>query len=69
MSLGTQHRRTTFDERAIPDLKPEAIDFRAASELFVPYRQLTAQVWSTLRSSTLRGLLENEEHIHELTGR
>jgi predicted HTH transcriptional regulator len=44
--------RTTFDEQAIPDLKSEAIDFRAASELFAPYRQLTAQAWSTLRVTT-----------------
>ncbi len=28
--------RTTFDEQAIPDLKSEATDFRAASELFAP---------------------------------
>ena len=41
--------RTAFDERAIPDLKSEAIDFRAASELFAPYRQLTAQSWSAPR--------------------
>jgi predicted HTH transcriptional regulator len=39
----------SFDEQAIPDLKSEAIDFRAASELFAPYRQLTTQAWSTLR--------------------
>ncbi len=44
--------RTAFDEQAIPDLKSEAIDFRAASELFVPYRQLTSQAWSTLRIVT-----------------
>jgi predicted HTH transcriptional regulator len=45
--------RSTFDEQAIPDLKSEAIDFRAASELFAPYRQLTAQAWSTLRVTTV----------------
>jgi ATP-dependent DNA helicase RecG len=39
-------------QKAIPDLKSEAIDFRAASELFAPYRQLTAQAWSTLRVTT-----------------
>ena len=44
--------RTTFDEQAIPDLKSEAIDFRAASELFAPYRPMTAQAWSTLRVPT-----------------
>src|ERR1035437_7236186 len=41
-----------FDEQAIPDLKSEAIDFRAASELFAPYRQLTAHAWNTLRITT-----------------
>jgi predicted HTH transcriptional regulator len=41
-----------LDEQAIPDLKSEAIDFRAASELFAPYRQLTAQAWNTLRITT-----------------
>ena len=44
--------RTTFDEQAIPDSKSEAIDFRAASELFAPYRQPTTQAWSTLRVTT-----------------
>ncbi len=44
--------RIAFDEQAIPDLNSEAIDFRAASELFAPYRQLTAQAWSTLRLVT-----------------
>ncbi len=44
--------RTAFDEQAIPDLKSEAIDFRAASEFFAPYRQLTSQAWSTLRIVT-----------------
>jgi predicted HTH transcriptional regulator len=44
--------RTAFDEQTVPDLKSEAIDFRAASELFAPYRQMTAQVWSTLRVTT-----------------
>ena len=42
----------SFDEQAIPDLNSEAIDFRAASELFAPYRQLTAQALSTLRITT-----------------
>jgi ATP-dependent DNA helicase RecG len=42
----------SFDEQAIPDLKSEAIDFRAASELFAPYRQMTAQAWTTLRIVT-----------------
>ena len=44
--------RTAFDEQAIPDLKSEAIDFRAASDLFAPYRQLTSQAWKTLRIVT-----------------
>ena len=43
---------STFDEQAIPDLKSEAIDFRAASEFFAPHRQLTTQAWSTLRVTT-----------------
>ena len=42
----------SFDEQAIPDMHSEAIDFRAASELFAPYRQLTAQAWNTLRITT-----------------
>ena len=42
----------SFDEQAIPDLKSEAIDFRAASESFAPYRQMTAQAWTTLRIVT-----------------
>ena len=29
-------------DRSIPDLKSEAIDFRAASELVAPYMQMTA---------------------------
>src|SRR5262249_37670453 len=36
----------------IPELKSEAIDFRAASELFSPYRKLTSQAWTTLRIMT-----------------
>jgi ATP-dependent DNA helicase RecG len=44
--------RTAFDEQAIPDLNSEAIDFRAAAELFAPYRQLTSQAWSNLRITT-----------------
>lgn len=43
---------TAFDEQALPDLKSAAIDFRAASELFAPYRRLTAQAWSVLRITT-----------------
>lgn len=46
------NRMDSFDEQAVPDLKSEAIDFRVASELFAPYRQLTSQAWSTLRITT-----------------
>jgi predicted HTH transcriptional regulator len=46
------NRMDSFDEQAVPDLKSEAIDFRAASEFFAPYRQLTSQAWSTLRITT-----------------
>ena len=42
----------SFDEQAIPDLKSGVIDFRAASESFAPYRQMTAQAWATLRIVT-----------------
>ena len=42
----------SFDEQAIPDLESEAVDFRAASELFAPYRQITAQAWNDLRIVT-----------------
>lgn len=47
------NRMDSFDEQAIPDLKSEAIDFRAASEFFAPYRQLTPKAWSTLRVTTV----------------
>ena len=46
------NRMDSFDEQAVPDLKSEAIDFRAASEFFAPYRQLTSQAWGTLRITT-----------------
>ena len=46
------NRMDSFDEQAVPDLKSEAIDFRAASEFFAPYRHLTPQAWSTLRVTT-----------------
>jgi predicted HTH transcriptional regulator len=45
-------RMDSFDEQAIPDLKSEAIDFRAASEFFAPYRKLTPKGWNTLRVTT-----------------
>jgi len=34
------NRMNSFDEQTIPDLNSEAIDFRAASELFAPARNL-----------------------------
>src|SRR5260370_35454108 len=43
--------RATFDEQAIPDLKSEAIAFRADSGLFAPYRR-TTQAWSNPRITT-----------------
>jgi predicted HTH transcriptional regulator len=46
------NRMDSFDERAIPGLNSEALDFRAASELFAPYRKLTPQAWKTLRMTT-----------------
>jgi predicted HTH transcriptional regulator len=46
------NRMDSFDEQAIPEMKSEAIDFRVASELFAPYRQLSSQSWSTLRITT-----------------
>lgn len=41
-----------FDERAIPELDSEAIDFRAASESFVPVRRLARRDLETLRLVT-----------------
>lgn len=46
------NRMDSFDEQAIPDLKSEALDFRAASEFFAPYRRVTPKAWSTLRVTT-----------------
>jgi len=43
------NRVDSFDEQAVPDLNSEALDFRAASELFAPYRKLTQQTLKTLR--------------------
>ncbi|MEN6601026.1 MAG: helix-turn-helix domain-containing protein [Bryobacteraceae bacterium] len=39
----------SFDEQPIPDLNSEALDFRAASELFAPFRGLTSTAFRTLR--------------------
>jgi predicted HTH transcriptional regulator len=52
VELKRWNRMDWFDQQAIPDLKSEAIDFRAASGFFAPYRQLTPQAWSTLRVIT-----------------
>lgn len=45
-------RGETFDERAMPDLDPEAIDFRAASESFAEVRKLTRRDLESLRLIT-----------------
>jgi len=44
------NRMDSFDEQAVPDLNSEAIDFRAASEFFAPYRQLPSRAWSICAS-------------------
>jgi len=43
------NRMDSFDEQALPSLNSEALDFRAASELFAPYERLTPSAWKTLR--------------------
>jgi len=42
-----------FDERAMPDLSSEAIDFRVASESFAPVRRLGRRDLETLRLTTV----------------
>jgi ATP-dependent DNA helicase RecG len=42
----------SFDEQPIPELNSEALDFRAASELFSPVRKLTPSAFRTLRVTT-----------------
>ena len=42
----------SFDERPMPALDPEALDFRVASELFAPIRKLTRRNLETLRLLT-----------------
>ena len=44
--------RGSFDERPIPELDSEALDFRAASELFAPIRRLTTSAFRALRLTT-----------------
>jgi len=41
-----------FDERAMPELDSEAIDFRVASESFAPVRRLARRDLETLRLVT-----------------
>jgi len=43
----------SFDERAMPDLDSEAIDFRAASESFAPHRRIARRDLATLKLTTL----------------
>jgi ATP-dependent DNA helicase RecG len=43
----------SYDEEALPELNPEAIDFRAASELFAPMRTLKRVDLRSLQLTTL----------------
>jgi predicted HTH transcriptional regulator len=45
-------RNEGYDEQAMPQLDSEALDFRAASELFAPVRRLTRGALETLRVVT-----------------
>ena len=45
-------RGEAYDEQAMPDLDSEALDFRAASELFAPVRKLKRADLDTLRLVT-----------------
>ncbi len=45
-------RNESYDEQPMPDLSPEAIDFRAASESFAPVRILKRADLGTLRLTT-----------------
>ncbi len=45
-------RNESFDEQPMPELDPEAIDFRAASESFAELRRLTQKDLDTLRITT-----------------
>ena len=45
-------RGESYDEQAMPELDSEAIDFRAASELFAPVRKLKRADLETLRLVT-----------------
>lgn len=46
------NRVDSYDEQPVPDCDSEVIDFRAASELFAPYRQLGPQDKKVLRFVT-----------------
>jgi ATP-dependent DNA helicase RecG len=48
-------RGEAYDEQAMPDLDSEAIDFRAASELFAPVRRVRRTDLQTLRLVTSQG--------------
>ncbi len=43
----------SFDEQPIPELNSEALDFRAASELFAPVRKLLPSAFRSLRITTI----------------
>jgi ATP-dependent DNA helicase RecG len=45
-------RLESFDEQPIPELNSEALDFRAASELFAPIRRLLPSALHSLRLTT-----------------
>ena len=46
---GRSARGEALDERPMPELDSEALDFRAASESFAPVRKLTRADLETLR--------------------
>ena len=45
-------RAESYDEQAMPELDPEALDFRAASELFAPVHKLKRADLETLLLGT-----------------
>lgn len=51
--LSREARNESFDEQPMPELDAEAIDFRAASELFAPVRKLKRSDLRTLRLTTV----------------
>jgi ATP-dependent DNA helicase RecG len=46
------NQASSFDEQPIPDLNSEAIDFRVASEFFMPIRKLTVAGLQSLKVTT-----------------